>query len=48
MGNVLWCSTVTQEAASNLALVSSSAPAAMPLRRLLATCDLHHVQLRRQ
>lgn len=48
ISNVLWHSSVTQQAAPNLAVARSRTPAAMPLRRLLATCGLRHVQLRHQ
>jgi hypothetical protein len=39
---------VTQEAASHDALARPRAPVAPPWRRRLATCGLHHDQLRRQ
>jgi hypothetical protein len=48
MRNVWWHSSVMQQAAPDLAAARSPTPAAMPLRRLLATCALRHVRLRRQ
>lgn len=48
MGNVGRESAVTQEAASHHALARSRAPVAPPWRRRLASCGLHHDQLRRQ